>query len=232
MRNHLRRLVVLSSILTATTLARDAHAQPVEDPGFGDPTTLTPPVGAAIPVAQMPNGQPLQGSYGPTPPHTPGTPVRPSTWPGGAPTPIPGAAPPSAVRTAMAAPPVVMEKKSPAVADSPDNYRGASGFDFVRDVPAAWDETRGLSAVLDEHVAVARRSGDSWYVGAMTNESARRLDLPLSFLSPGRYQAEIWQDGGSATEVVRTVRVVRPGDRLDLKLAPSGGAVARIRPLR
>jgi hypothetical protein len=114
MRTNTRRLFVLVSILAATALMRGAHAQPFEDPGFGDPTTLTPPVGAAIPTAAMPNGQPLAGSYGPTPPHTPGTPVRPSTWPGGAPTPIPGAAPPNAVRTAMVAPLVVMEKKSPA----------------------------------------------------------------------------------------------------------------------
>ena len=83
---------------------------------------------------------------------------------------------------------------------------------MVRDVPAAWDETRGLSAALGEQVAVARRKGDSWYIGAMTNEAGRTLDLPLGFLAPGRYRAEIWQDGKVPTEVVKTVRDEEPDE--------------------
>jgi alpha-glucosidase len=125
---------------------------------------------------------------------------------------------------------VVYDSPFQGVSDSPDNYRGAAGFDFVRAVPAAWDETRSISAALGEHVAVARRKGDDWYVGAMTNEAGRVVDVPLSFLPPGRYSATIWQDGKMPTDVVETVRQVAPGDRLTLRLAPSGGAVVKIRP--
>jgi hypothetical protein len=116
MRMNSRSLIVLPSLLTVAALAHAAHAQPFEDPGFGDPTTLTKPIGTTLPVATMPNGQPLAGSYGPTPPNTPGSPVRPSSWPGGVATPLPGTAPmpPDSVRTAMVAPPAVVEKTSAA----------------------------------------------------------------------------------------------------------------------
>jgi alpha-glucosidase len=127
---------------------------------------------------------------------------------------------------------VVYDSPFQGVSDSPDNYRGASGFDFVREVPVAWDETRSISAALGEHVAVARRRGDDWYVGAMTNEAGRAVAVPLAFLAPGRWRAEIWQDGAAPTEVAKTVREVGPGDRLTLKLAPSGGAVAKLSPMK
>jgi alpha-glucosidase len=127
---------------------------------------------------------------------------------------------------------VVYDSPFQGVSDSPDNYRRASGFDFVRMVPAAWDETRSISAALGEHVAVARRKGDDWYVGAMTSEAGRVLDLKLTFLGAGRYSATSWQDGREPTEVVKTVRAVGAGDKLALKLAPSGGAVVRISPMK
>lgn len=127
---------------------------------------------------------------------------------------------------------VVFESPFQGVADSPDNYRGQSGFEFVREVPAAWDETRAISGALGEHVVLARRKGDVWYVGAMTNEIGRALSVPLSFLGAGRYSATIWQDGASANAVVRKMRSVRRNDKIELTLAPSGGAAIRIAPVR
>jgi alpha-glucosidase len=125
---------------------------------------------------------------------------------------------------------VVYDSPFQGVSDSPDNYRGQPGFDFVRAVPAAWDETRGLAAVRGEQVAIARRKGRSWYVGAMTNEAARTIEVPISFLAPGRYVATIWQDGASPANVTRETREVAPGDTIALKLAPSGGAAIAIVP--
>ena len=58
------------------------------------------------------------------------------------------------------------------------------------------------------------------------------LTVPLAFLGGGRWTAEIWQDGQAPTKLVKTERVVGPGDRLTLKLAPSGGAAVRLRPVR
>ena len=127
---------------------------------------------------------------------------------------------------------VVFESPFQGVADSPDNYRAQSGFDFVQSAPAAWDETRAISGALGEHVALARRKGKDWYVGAMTNEAGRTLRIPLSFLGAGKWTATSWQDGAKPTEVVRTSSKVGAGDTVALTLAPSGGAVMRISPAR
>lgn len=126
---------------------------------------------------------------------------------------------------------VVFESPFQGVSDSPDNYRDQSGFDFVQAVPAAWDETRGISAALGEQVVIARRQGKDWYVGAMTNEQARTVSIDLSFLGAGRWSATTWQDGASAMEVVKGERSVRSSDTVELKLAPSGGAAMKISPL-
>ena len=123
---------------------------------------------------------------------------------------------------------IVYESPFQGVSDSPDNYAGQSGFDFLAQVPAAWDETRVLSAALDEHVVIARRKGKDWYVGAMTNEAARVIDVPLSFLGKGRHAATIWQDGTAPTQVDRSERVVGSDETIQLRLAPSGGAALRI----
>lgn len=127
---------------------------------------------------------------------------------------------------------VVYESPFQGVSDSPDNYRGQSGFDFVASVPATWDETRAISARLNEHVVLARRRGRDWFVGAMTNEQGRTVSVPLSFLGNGRWTATSWQDGASPMEVVKASSAVRPADTLRLTLAPSGGGVIRISPAR
>jgi alpha-glucosidase len=123
---------------------------------------------------------------------------------------------------------VVYDSPFQSVADSPDAYRGAAGFDFVRHVPAAWDETRFVSGRIGEHVVIARRSGDEWYVGAMTNEDPRRLRVPLAFLGPGRWRAAIWRDGTDADALVAETAAVTASDTIDLPLAPSGGGAIRL----
>lgn len=127
---------------------------------------------------------------------------------------------------------VVYESPFQGVSDSPDNYRGQSGLDFVAGVPATWDETRAISGGLNEHVVIARRKGRDWYVGAMTNEQGRSVSIPLSFLETGRWTATSWQDGASPMEVVKTSSPVGARDTLQLRLAPSGGGVVKISPRR
>lgn len=119
---------------------------------------------------------------------------------------------------------VVYESPLQMVSDSPDAYAGAPEFAFLRDVPTVWDETRFLDGDIDSHVVVARRKGRDWYVGGMTNEHARTITLPLSFLAPGRFSATIWQDGQMPTQVKRIDRKVFSTDTITLDLAPSGGA--------
>ncbi len=127
---------------------------------------------------------------------------------------------------------VVYESTLQMVADSPDVYAGQAEFAFIRDVPTVWDETRFLDGDIDSHVVVARRKGKDWWIGAMNTETARPIQLPLSFLGNGRFTAEIWQDGASPAQTVKSERIVNSGDSLSLSLAGSGGAAIHLRPAR
>jgi len=125
---------------------------------------------------------------------------------------------------------VVYDSPLQMVSDDPSNYRGETGFDFVRRVPAAWDETRFLAGEPGEDIVLARRSGKSWYLGAMTSERARTEKVPLRFLPPGRWRATIWQDGEVVREVRRSTRSVTNADVLTLSLAAAGGAAVILEP--
>lgn len=118
---------------------------------------------------------------------------------------------------------VVYESPLGSVADSPDAYRDQPGLDFLRDVPATWDETRFLAGDIGDYVAVARRKGKRWYVGAMT-DAPRTVTLPLGFLGTGRYVARRWADGATPTDLVTGRTTVTKADGLTLELAASGGA--------
>jgi len=124
---------------------------------------------------------------------------------------------------------VVYESPLQMVADSPDAYVDAPGADFLSLVLATWDETRVLSGSIGEHIVVARRSGDDWYVGAMTNESPRLLEVPLDFLPGAEYLSTLWTDGAGPTDVHREERRIDDRQRtLDLRLSGGGGAVVRL----
>jgi len=101
--------------------------------------------------------------------------------------------------------------------------------------PTTWDETRALAGAIGEYVAIARRSGRHWFIGAMTNEQARTLTLDLSFLDPGRWNARMFTDGEPAvaawkTPVFVSDRTVGATDGLRLALAPCGGAAIILTP--
>jgi len=126
---------------------------------------------------------------------------------------------------------VVYDSPLQMVADSPDAYVGADGFDFIRSVPTTWDETRFLTGETGRSIVLARRKGDTWYIGAMTDETARSIRVPLTFLPPGRYRATIWHDGDRPTAVTRSVRDVGRASDLSLLLASSGGAAITLVPI-
>jgi alpha-glucosidase len=134
---------------------------------------------------------------------------------------------------------VVIYSPMQMAADLPENYEGQPAFQFIRDVAVDWDTTRVIDAKIGDYVAVARRErgGQSWFVGAITDEEGRTLDVPLSFLTPGRrYVAEIYADGPKANwldnplPVTITRRKVTSATRLRVVLAPGGGQAIRIRP--
>ena len=123
---------------------------------------------------------------------------------------------------------VVYESPLVMASDYPEAYEGQPGFEFIEKVPTVWDETRFLAGEPAQYIALARKNGDSWYVGAMTNWEARPLELPLGFLGAGEFEATIFADGPDAategTSLDISKRTVTAGDRLTLKLAPGGGA--------
>jgi len=127
---------------------------------------------------------------------------------------------------------VVYDSPFQMVSDGPAAYRNADGAEFIQEVPTSWDETRILAGDIGQYIVSARRKGDTWYIGAMTNEAGRTLKLPLSFLGKGAYSAHVLQDGATPTRLLTSDSKVDAAHSLTLKLAPSGGAVAVIRPAR
>ena len=136
---------------------------------------------------------------------------------------------------------VVLYSPLQMAADLPENYEGKPAFQFIRDVAVDWDTTRVLAGRIGDYVAVARRErgGQQWFLGAITDEEGRTLDVPLSFLTPGRqYVAEIYADGPQAhwrdnpLPVTITRRNVTSTTNLHMILAPGGGQAVRIRPAR
>jgi alpha-glucosidase len=107
-------------------------------------------------------------------------------------------------------------------------------MDFLGPVPVVWDETRVLQAKMADYVAVARRKGREWWVGAITDWTERPLALDLSFLGDGAFELDAFADGINAdrwgADYTRTKSRVDRTTRLDVRLAPGGGWAARIRP--
>jgi alpha-glucosidase len=131
---------------------------------------------------------------------------------------------------------VVYESPYQMVSDWPEAYRGDPSFQFIKDVPAAaWDETRALNGLPGEYVTIARRKGDDWYLGAMTNWTKRDYEITLDFLDKGNYTAEVYADAPDSDQspkkiVIRKVKV-KSGSKWNIQLASAGGVAVRFRKL-
>lgn len=119
------------------------------------------------------------------------------------------------------------------LADSPTLYRrNQECFDFMARTPVVWDDTVGLAGEPGKFAAIARRKGDAWYVSAITDWSARELELDTSFLGAGEWQAEAFEDGANAdrdaTDYSHARYAVKAGEKLKVRLMPGGGFTARL----
>jgi alpha-glucosidase len=128
---------------------------------------------------------------------------------------------------------VVFESPLQMLSDSPSNYlREAEAMEFLSAVPTEWDETKVLDARIADYVVVARRNGRDWYVGAMTDWTARNLEIDLSFLPEGNFTMEAYQDGVNAdryaSDYKKTTIQVNRTTKVTLPLASGGGWAARI----
>lgn len=133
---------------------------------------------------------------------------------------------------------VVLYSPVHMAADLPEHYaKHTEAFRFIRDVPVDWQDTRALAGEVGDFAVIARQDRNSadWYLGGVTDELARTVSVPLTFLDRGRrYVAEIYRDGDDADDrgdkrfsFVRETREVGAGDSLDLRLARSGGVAIR-----
>jgi alpha-glucosidase len=132
---------------------------------------------------------------------------------------------------------VVLYSPIQMAADLIENYeQHMRPFQFIKDVPADWSESRVLNGEVGDFVTIARkdRRSENWYLGALTDEESRVLEVPLSFLTPGkRYRAQIYRDGPNAhyrtnaKDIVIEERNVTAADTLSLRLAPGGGQAIR-----
>lgn len=123
-------------------------------------------------------------------------------------------------------------------ADLPENYEANPGpFQFIKDVAVDWDDTRMLAGDVGDYAVFARkeRGKPTWFMGGITDEEGRDLDLPLSFLDAGvRYRAEIYRDGEGADfrtnsrAIAIEKRNVTSTDRMKLRMAPGGGFAVRL----
>ncbi|WP_327312034.1 glycoside hydrolase family 97 protein [Streptomyces sp. NBC_01235] len=121
---------------------------------------------------------------------------------------------------------------TPSKYSTPSKWPGLPWFDTV---PTVWDQSTTLTGSIGEYIAVARRSGTTWYLGAMTNETARTLSLPLSFLGSGTHTATIYADGtpGSSpyqTPVVVSTQTVTSATTLTVTMTAAGGQAVVLKP--
>lgn len=133
---------------------------------------------------------------------------------------------------------VVYEAPLQMLADSPGAYRSnPESLRFISAIPTVFDETRVLAGEVGEYIAVARRKGDTWYVGALTSLTPRDLKIPLSFLAPGgTYNAVTMSDGvnvnRNGADCRREERRVTSCSELDAAMASGGGFAAIITPTK
>jgi alpha-glucosidase len=130
---------------------------------------------------------------------------------------------------------VVYESPIQMVSDYPEAYKGQPSFQFIKDVPATWDETKVLNGIPGEYINIARRKGDNWFLGSMTNWNPRELSISLDFLSDGAYVAEIYMDAPDSglypkNNIIKRIEVNK-NQQLDLSLATAGGCAVRFSPV-
>jgi len=128
---------------------------------------------------------------------------------------------------------VVLENYLQMVCDYPAAYEGQPGFEFIKEIPTAWDETKVPDAKIGEFITVARKKNNDWFVGSITNNSPRNISVLLNFLDEGKYIAEIYTDAPDANEhpnnLIKQTRIVTKQDVINLNLAAGGGEVMRLR---
>jgi alpha-glucosidase len=128
---------------------------------------------------------------------------------------------------------VIYESPLTVVADHPDNILNQPGADFLKIVPTVWDDIKFLGGYPGEYVAIAKRSGDKWFVGVMNNSIEKTIDLKFNFLPAGDYIMEQWSDAKNSDkepkELKKATQSVKSGVVIKVVMAKNGGFVAVVK---
>jgi len=128
---------------------------------------------------------------------------------------------------------VIFESPLQMLCDNPTNYlKEPECLSFIAKVPVTWDETMCINASISHYVTVARKHGNDWYIGSMTDFTSRSFDVPLTFLDEGQFTVTIFKDGVNAArraeDYASETYTVNNKSILNLKLASGGGFSCRI----
>jgi alpha-glucosidase len=130
---------------------------------------------------------------------------------------------------------VVLESYLGLVSDYPLAYEGEPGFDFIKSVPTVWDETKVVDSKVGEYVIIARRKGSDWYLGAITNQSARTINVSLGFLKEGNFEAHSYLDASDSeanpNHIQEVTKIMTSAENIQLLLSSGGGMAARFKKL-
>ncbi len=128
---------------------------------------------------------------------------------------------------------VVYEAPLQMLCESPSRYyKEQETVDFIVKIPTTWDETIVLHGSIGDYIALARRKGDKWYLGAMTDWTPRELELNLSFLKEGTFRMEVFKDGINADRFAEDYTLktleVNKSSKISVQMAAGGGWTAII----
>ena len=128
---------------------------------------------------------------------------------------------------------IVFDAPLAMISDRPSNYeKEQECINFMAKIPTVWEQTVPLENKVSEYVSVARKNGNEWYIGGMSNWNERELTLDLSFLGDGNFKAELFTDGVNANRIASDFRketINIPANRkITIKMAQGGGFAARI----
>ncbi|MFN8239160.1 MAG: glycoside hydrolase family 97 protein [Bacteroidales bacterium] len=130
---------------------------------------------------------------------------------------------------------VIFESPLQMLADNPSNYmKEQECTSFISKIPVTWDETKVLQARVSDYLALARKKGNDWFIGAMTDWTPRDIEIDFSFLGEGTYNLELFEDGINADRYAgdysHRMLEVNKSLRLKVHVAPGGGWVAKVSP--
>jgi alpha-glucosidase len=127
---------------------------------------------------------------------------------------------------------VVLQNHLPMVADYPSAYRGHPALPVLAAIPTTWDDTRCVAGKVGEFIIMARQHGAEWWLGTMGGREPREVEIPLGFLGPGRFRADVYGDDlNAATRLARRTEDVTAANSLRAPLAPAGGLLIRLSPV-